>query len=77
MRRALVHSTALIVLCPALVMCGESEDRFEARIRPVLVETCLPCHGGQETNASTLAHLCSPVVTADPRSNRVIPSAVY
>jgi len=27
-----------------------AEDRFEAEIRPVLVQTCFPCHGGKKTS---------------------------
>src|SRR4051812_21046338 len=27
------------------------EDRFEAEVRPVLVQTCFPCHGGKKTSA--------------------------
>ncbi len=25
------------------------EERFEAEVRPVLVQTCFPCHGGKIT----------------------------
>lgn len=27
-----------------------AEERFEAEIRPVLVQTCFPCHGGKKTS---------------------------
>jgi hypothetical protein len=30
---------------------SSSDERFEAEVRPVLVQTCFPCHGGKKTSA--------------------------
>ncbi len=48
---------AVSVLLPVLVLLGSvraddaSDSFFELKIRPVLVNECLPCHGGKKTNS--------------------------
>lgn len=39
-----------------VVAIANSDEFFESKIRPVLVESCLPCHNEQKTSGSLLLH---------------------
>ncbi len=56
MRRTCVHDLLLAFACVAgmasAVAADEREQRFEAKIRPVLHDVCFACHGGDRTSAA-------------------------
>ena len=65
----MVRSRAVLpflMLLPALAVADDrsasvvekapfAEERFENQIRPVLLQTCFPCHGGKKTSAGLAA----------------------
>jgi hypothetical protein len=58
MTRGLVIALIGLLALPAAAVhraragepAGTAEERFETQIRPVLVQTCFPCHGGRKTS---------------------------
>jgi hypothetical protein len=62
-RVGLLLACGICGLLVAEIARGESgqaerfmEDRFEAEVRPVLVQTCFPCHGGKKTSGGLKVH---------------------
>ena len=54
-------------------IAAADDDLFERRVRPVLVETCLPCHGGKETRGDLRVDSRQSLLTGGERGPAIIP----
>ena len=50
------------------------EERFEAEIRPVLVQTCFPCHGGKKTGGGLRVGTRDELVRGGESGPAVVPN---
>lgn len=51
-----IRGLGLSVCAQELTDLASQDEFFEAKIRPVLVESCLPCHNEQKTSGALLVH---------------------
>ena len=76
----------LLVMCGLLSLPGTSgplalaaepgrgaEERFEAEIRPVLVQTCFPCHGGKKTSGGLRVDTREALLKGGDRGAAIVP----
>src|SRR5262245_15899907 len=64
---------ALIGASLVCLSARASEELFERRIRPVLVETCLPCHGGDKTESGLRVDSRGGLLTGGERGAAIVP----
>jgi hypothetical protein len=74
MKLVVVWMPLLILLGPAaLGASGEELDFFESRIRPVLVETCWRCHGGDKVSSGLRLASRDALLRGGERGSAVVP----
>ncbi len=71
--RILVSSLMVLGLVAPLRADEAADELFEARIRPVLVKVCLPCHGGRKTESGLRVDSRQGLVAGGDRGAAVVP----
>jgi cytochrome c553 len=75
-----VRSTRAAVLAAAVLLSGRAgaasasdEEHFETKIRPVLVQTCLKCHGGEKVSGGLRVDSRESLLKGGDRGPAIVP----